>query len=156
MIIGNRIKSDHSPIEMRVQWKEVMGRQERTRKGVGGKRSIIKWKEGGVKEFRERLEAYGRTMSWEELKVKVGAAIPRVEVRGRRKNFYEEKWWDEDCHRKKEELNKALGNLRRGEINEEEWRKTRREYRNFLVSKKRIKGKIWLAEIEGDKEMKLF
>ena len=56
MVIGNSIKSDHSPIEMRVQWKGMMGSQERARKG-DEKRSIIKWEEGGVKEFRERLEA---------------------------------------------------------------------------------------------------
>ena len=113
MTIGNRIKSDHAPIEMTIQWKGRAIGQERNRK-ERGKRSIIRWEEGGVEEFRERLRLYGGTNSWERLKDKVAKAIPRVEVRGRRQIYYEEKWWDEECHRKKEKLKEALGKLRRG------------------------------------------
>ena len=58
MVIGNRIKSDHSPIEMRVQWKGMIGNQERARKGEE-KRSIMKWEEGGVKKGeRKEVENY--------------------------------------------------------------------------------------------------
>ena len=77
-------------------------------------------------------------------------------VRGRKNEYYEEKWWDEECHSKEVALNTALKELRRGEISEEEWRKQRREYKNFLENKKWNKGKEWLLEMEKDKGMKLF
>ena len=58
-----------------------------------------------------------------------------MEICGRKNEYYEEKWWDEECHSKKVALNKALRELRRGEISEEEWRKQRRKYKNFLENK---------------------
>ena len=154
MIIGNRIKSDHAPIEMTIQWKDRTTGQEGVRK-ERRTRSIIKWEEG-VEEFREKLRGYGRANSWEMLKDKVTKALPRVEVRGRREVYYEEKWWDGECHREKGKLKEALGKLRREEISEGEWRRMRREYRNLLERKKRDKGKEWVKEIEKDKGMKLF
>ena len=43
-------------------------------------------------------------------------ALPRVEIRDKKEEYYEEKWWDAECHNRKEDLKKALDGLRRGEV----------------------------------------
>ena len=44
--------------------------------------------------------------------------MPRIEIRGKREEHYEEKWWDEECHRRKKDLNKTLKELRGKRIRE--------------------------------------
>ena len=50
----------------------------------------------------------------------------------------------------------GIGRTQEGEVEGKEWRRQRRDYRNFLDSKKRRKNKEWLELLEKDKGMKLF
>ena len=103
----NKIISDHAPIRMGIQWNEKVervkweGREQKTR-------SVTRLDTKGIREYNGKLESYGKARNWRKLKDKVISTILRVEVRGRREEYYEEKWWDEECHRKKEALNKTL------------------------------------------------
>ena len=151
--VGNRIKSDHAPLELEVKWEEVRGTQEKRKEEKG---SVIRWDTEGIEEYQRKLERSGEARNWKELKEKVADAILRIEVRGQREDCYEEKWWDEECHKRKIVLTKSLKEMRTREISEEECRKRRKEYRNFLEKKKREKRKEWLRELEKDKEMKMF
>ena len=154
MAVGNRIKSDHAPLELEVKWEEVRRTQEKRKEEK--EESVIRWNTEGIEEYQRKLERSSEARNWKELKEKVADAISRIEVRGQREDCYEEKWWYEECHKRKIVLTKALKEMRSKEISEEEWRKRRKEYINFLEKKKRDKGKEWLRELEKDKGMKMF
>ena len=97
---------------------------------------VLRWDEGSVEVFRNTLKNYGGVKDLEN----VLQALPRVEVRNRKEEYYEERWWGAKCHRRKEELKKVLEGLREGLIEDKKWRKQRRDYRNFLEGKKRSKN----------------
>ena len=121
---GNRIKSDHSPMEMRIKWNgdEEKPKWKKKKKVL---RKVIKWDEERVNEYRSKLEGHGEAMNWRELKEKALLAISGVEVRGYKEEYFKDKWRDAECHKKKEDLNKTLEVLRKGGIEkEEEKRKT--------------------------------
>lgn len=48
----------------------------------------------------------------------------------------EEKLWDEEYHKRKEMLTKVQKKFREQEIGEEEWRKRRNEYREFMDNRR--------------------
>ena len=153
--MANRIKSDHAPIEMKLRWKGKIRKENREKRGEEVRR-VMRWNPEGITDDVKKLEKHGKARNWTEIKEKVLTTIPRLELRGKKEDCYEEKWWDGECHSKKVELNEVLKGLRRGEISEEEWRKRRREYKNFMENKKWNEGKEWLIELEKDKGMKLF
>lgn len=146
MEIGGNIMSDHLLIEM-----ELEGRIEERRTRVEKKsRKIVKWGCGGEESFREILKREGAKRSWRELKEKVVAALP-LKSMVIKDDKYEKKWWDKECHEKKEELKRELKKLKDGTINGEEWREKRREYRNLIERKKNKRLETWVDEMENDK-----
>ena len=155
LAVGSRIKSDHLPIEVRIEWKRG-ARKETGEEKEESKKKVTRWDAEGIEVYLKELERGVKAKNWKELKESVAKAMPRIEVRGKREEHYEEKWWDEECHKRKEELKRSLKDLKELRIGEEEWRKRRREYRNLIECKKRNKGKEWLKEIEMDKGMRLF
>lgn len=71
MWIGDRIKSDHMPMEMIIEWEETIKKGERIKKF----REVINWNKRGRERFRERLTG-GKKNSWRELKEKIRDALP--------------------------------------------------------------------------------
>lgn len=57
-----------------------------------------------------------------------------------------DKFWDEECHKRKEELKKEQEKVRDQRISEEEWRKKKKEYKEFINGKKREKQKCGLMK----------
>jgi hypothetical protein len=95
MKVGDRIKSDHLPLEVRL----CGGNLKREEKRFSEKRKILVWDEKGEENYRLGLEKGERSNSWKSLKDKITAALPwkEIEIGGNVKK--EEKWWDEECHR---------------------------------------------------------
>ena len=153
MWIGDRIKSDHLPIEQRIKWTGESGTRMKQRNENGAVKRVVRWNEESAQDFKNKV--IGHSTSWTEMKEKIQRAIPRIMDRGC-KERKEEKWWDAECHEKKRELRESLRSLKRGEIEEKEWRNRRREYRYFIEGKKRSKDREWLEDVEKDKGMKLF
>ena len=93
MVIGNRIKSDHFPLEVRIEWKRG-AREDIEELREASKKSVRRWDMEGTKEYQNKLQGGVRAWNWKELKEKVTEAMPRMEIRGKREEHYEEKWWD--------------------------------------------------------------
>ena len=70
MVIGNRIKSDHLPIEVRIEWKRG-AREETEEVREANKKSVTRWDVEGIKEYQNKLERGVRAWNWKELKEKV-------------------------------------------------------------------------------------
>lgn len=96
-------------------------------------RKVIRWDEEGERNIRNVLER--RSKSWKELKDKIIAALPTMEIKIRERVI--------------------VGNQERIKSTQG-WRRKRKEYRNLIEEKKRKKAKSWLEEIEIDKSMKTF
>ena len=143
------------PIEQRIKWTGESGPRREKRTESEAVKRVIRWNEESEQEFKKKLAEQGQSTSWTDLKEKIRRAIPWAEVRGS-KDKIEEKWWDTECHERKRELRESLRKLKRGEIEEKDWRSRRREYRYFIEGKKRSRDKEWLEEVEKDKGMKLF
>lgn len=58
--------------------------------------------------------------------------MTKIDIKAKEK---EEKWWDKECHIKKEELKIEQRKLKEGKISGEELRGKRREYRNWIEAK---------------------
>lgn len=151
MKVGERLKSDHLPLEIKLQ---ASGKKREEEKGQE-KKKIIVWEEGGEEVFKEKLLEQGEKLNWKDFKEKIQRALPVKEIRQKEGNN-KEKWWDEECHREKMKLKEGYRKLRKGEKSEEEWRRMRRGYRDMIKGKKRKRNIEWLNEIEEDKSMKTF
>lgn len=103
-----------------------------------------------------------RSKSWKQLKIKIRTAIPWKQIRIWEGCKRKDKFWDAECHRKKETLKREQTKFRVQKIDEKEWKKKEcrntgiQEYRKFIEAKKRDKAKVWIEEIEKDKSMRLF
>ena len=132
MWIGDRITSDHLPIEQRIKWTGECGTRMKQRNESGTVKRVVRWNEESVQDFKKKL--IGHSTSWTEMKEKIQRAIPRIVVRGCKEKI-EEKWWGAECHEKKRELRESLRSVKRGEIEEKEWRSRRKEYRYLIEGK---------------------
>ena len=90
MIVANRIKSDHAPIEMKLRWKGKTRKENREKRGEEVRR-VTRWNPGGITDYVKKLERHGKARNWTEIKEKVLTTIPRVELRGKKEDGYEEK-----------------------------------------------------------------
>lgn len=72
MKIGEKIKSDHMPIE--VTWKEKTKKKRKKER-----KEITDWTQEGIRKYRENLkeEEIDRAKNWKELKEIIRKAIPK-------------------------------------------------------------------------------
>ncbi|XP_011859507.1 PREDICTED: putative golgin subfamily A member 6-like protein 6, partial [Vollenhovia emeryi] len=107
MRIGEKIDSDHHPLEVWIegeeQGKERGRKRQETRK--------VKWDRKGQEEFKERVkldreEGKGLEEEWKEVKGKLIKALKEVERIQKEEGKKEGGWWDEECKERKMEKRK--------------------------------------------------
>jgi len=130
MEIGDRIDSDHHPVEV-----EVKGKEWKRRKGKGEKKEWRGvWDEEGREVFRQRLGEVegGRSESSEDIEVqwkgmeeRLKTALREVEEeRGEGSKAWKGRgWWDGECREEKKRVRNLLRRWRRRGEEEEEYRR---------------------------------
>ncbi|KAJ8665887.1 hypothetical protein QAD02_007549 [Eretmocerus hayati] len=86
MKVGHRMKSDHLPLEMRIE--EMQKRHEMNKE-------VQKWDTEVVKEYRVNLRRDSRVTDWFSLVHKIKEAISKEE--GMIGKMNSQKWWDGGC-----------------------------------------------------------
>jgi len=142
--IGDRIDSDHHPVEVRIKGRGGKRVRERREKKVW--RGI--WDMEGRERFKqmmeniERMEGSSVEEQWREMSGRVKRTLKEIEEdrereagRSRRKG-----WWDAECREEKRKVRRKLREWRRGVVEEEEYRKGKREYIRLCERKKREEG----------------
>ncbi|EZA60891.1 hypothetical protein X777_13093 [Ooceraea biroi] len=117
MKIGDKIDSDHQPIEVMIKGTGMKRRGERGLEKCW--RGV--WNEKGRREFKEcidTIEMREREIreDWREMEERFKEAMETAErkiVRSRKKG---DEWWDEECKKKKREVRRELRLMRRAAI----------------------------------------
>jgi len=143
--VGDRIDSDHHPVEV---WMKGAEKKRRGSKRQEGYRRGV-WDDESCKKFRERL---GKMESgeedveiiWEEMEEKVKRVLLETEKgrenegrRGRRG------WWDKECEEKKKGVRKELRNWRKKGGEGRDYKRRKQEYRELCEEKKRKENARW-------------
>ncbi|XP_067208444.1 golgin subfamily A member 6-like protein 25 [Linepithema humile] len=128
--IGDRIDSDHQPLEVWVKG-ERQGKKGR-KSGSRGEGRIWRgvWNKEGCKEFKQRMEGIklGEKeigVEWEGMEREMKEAIREVERKLGKEEGKKGGWWDRDCEEKKEgggerKVVKGNGRRKKKEGDEEE------------------------------------
>jgi len=130
MKIGNRVESDHQPLEIEIKIKK----KKRNRKLESRKKGNSRVGEENIELYRQREEEVtveGESVEeiWESLKKEVKKCEPRKEIKIRKKRLGEHSWWDAECKRSKRKLYKAYRRWKKGRQGKEEYLRLRREFR---------------------------
>jgi len=108
MKIGNRIESDHQPLEV-----EIRINKEREIESCKVEiKEIVEWGEENIELYRQRrkgvrIEGESVEEMWESLKKGVKECETKREIKIRKKRLSEHSWWDAECKRKKRKVYKA-------------------------------------------------
>ncbi|XP_026827634.1 golgin subfamily A member 6-like protein 22 [Ooceraea biroi] len=157
MKIGDKIDSDHQPIEVMIKGTGMKRRGERGLEKCW--RGV--WNEKGRREFKEcidTIEMREREIreDWREMEERFKEAMETAErkiVRSRKKG---DEWWDEECKKKKREVRRELRLWRKERGDEERYRERKREYKQLIEEKKKELSDKWekkAVEVRGEKEV---
>jgi len=108
MEIGNRVESDHQPLEV-----EIRIKKEREIESCKVKlRETVEWGEENIELYRQREEGVrmqeeNMEEMWENLKKGVKESETKREIKIRKKRLSEHSLWDTECKRKKRKIYKA-------------------------------------------------
>ncbi|XP_011684741.1 PREDICTED: uncharacterized protein LOC105448076 [Wasmannia auropunctata] len=159
--IGERVDSDHLPLEVEIRMEEEESREE-------GKISedeeeeeemeVIIWNKEVIKSYNEQTkewsgeerideqEANSVEYRWEEIKQVVYGAMVRKKVRKRKRELGHKDWWDRSCTKKKREKRGKRMNIENN-VGKEEWR----SYFKALLEGLELEEKV-TKEKDNDKE----
>jgi len=145
MRVGDKIDSDHHPVEV---WIKGVEKKRRESKGQEGYMRGV-WDEEGCRKFREMLgkmemgEEDVETM-WEGMEGKVKKVLQET-GRGRENEGRKGKrgWWDEECKEKKKGVRKELRNWRKKGGEGRDYKRKKQEYKELCEKKKRKKNDRW-------------
>ncbi|XP_071579341.1 uncharacterized protein [Temnothorax nylanderi] len=148
MTVGDRVDSDHHPLEIALRrGKEGDGR----RRGKKGNRGI--WNEEGAKRFMERIGAMEEKVDdvnkeWEEMEARIKEAIKGVEeeMGGKRGKVG---WWDKECREAKKEARRKLRTWRKRRGEGSAYKEKRKEFREMCKRKKEEENQRWERKAEG-------
>ncbi|XP_067208522.1 golgin subfamily A member 6-like protein 22 [Linepithema humile] len=144
--IGDRIDSDHQPLEVWVKG-ERQGKKGR-RNGSRGEGRIWRgvWNEEGCKAFKQRMEGIklGEKeigVDWEGMEREIKEAIREVEKDLGKEKGKKGGWWDRDCEEKKKEVRRELGGWRSKGGEGKENKEKKKNIRNYVKGRGRKKMK---------------
>lgn len=148
MKIGERIDSDHQPVEV---W--IKGEAEKRRRN-GGKQGAgrVIW-DGETREvFREKLKMVkteGKSVEeeWGEKEEKIRGVLKEMEKQREGKKR-ERGWWDKECKEKKREVRMELREWRRSNKGGEVYKEKKQKYKMLCEEKKREETERWEKEAE--------
>jgi len=151
MRIGERVESDHQPLEIRIKG-------ERGGKGGrrGEKRGDKKWRRGIWNEevrkgFVEKLGEWeevekGLEEDWRGMERKIKEALEEGERIGKEKEKRRLGWRDRECEEKKREVRRELRKWRKGRGSGEGYRRIKREYKRLCEEKRKVENERWERE----------
>lgn len=157
MRVGDRIDSDHHPLEMWIEGKRRGGKRGRGKRG-GGKKGRGIWNEEGKKKFKEKIEAWegkeeeGIEEEWVGMEGRIKEVLLEVEKEMEGGKMERSGWWDEECVKKKKVVRRKLREWRRNEGDGEEYRKEKREYKELCERKKKVENDRWERRAEEAKK----
>lgn len=150
MKVANTIESDHEPIEV-----EIKGRweEEETEQGI---ENIAIWDEEGTKRYKEEIKKKLQGVNIKDLCDLKSKMIEAMYYRKKRRGIqeYREKWWDEECNKKKSEYQKMKRRFRAGKIQREKLVEKKGEYTRCIQVKKEEYAKDLVKKIEECKNEK--
>jgi len=152
--IGDRIESDHHPVEV---WVEGKVERKRRRERIEGVGRVI-WDEEGREMFREKMTlektmGEGLEEAWGDMEVRIKKAMKVTEEEQGKGRIIRRGWWEE-CKDKKREVREELRKWRREGEEKEGYREKKREYRELCERKKREESERWEKEAEQVKKEK--
>jgi len=146
MKIGDKVDSDHHPLEIWIEG-ETQRRREKDKEQEIRKEV---WDSQGRERFRkslrlERREGKEIDEEWREIEKKIKKALKIVGERQRRRRG----WWDDECREKKKEVRKELRKWRRLNREKERYRERKKEYKEcYEQKKKKEETERWMKEAE--------
>lgn len=119
--VGGEPNSDHFPLELYLNTHMELHKELITQQ---------LWNSATKEEYLQRTRNGGRTHSWNDLQTKLWEATPkRCHETGRaRRN----EWWTDSCQASRELLRQKLKRTRAGEVNYQEYREQRKEYKKEI------------------------
>jgi len=146
MKVGDRVDSDHQPLE--VEMKGVNKKIIEEKKGE--EKVIVKWDNDNVEDYQRRVanvQIEGKSVEeqWKEMKKGVEESKVRKKIKLKRKKIGEYDWWDQECRRKKRQLRKPYLRWRGGREEKDSYLLLRKELRNLKKKKER-----WTEKIEEE------
>jgi len=129
MKIGNRVESDHQPLEVEARIKK----ERKIQNCKVERKEFVEWGEENIELYRQREEGVkmeGESMEkmWESLKKGVKECETRREIKIRKKRLGEHSW-DAKCKRNKRKVYKAYRRWKKGRQGKEEYLRFSREFR---------------------------
>ncbi|KAJ8672071.1 hypothetical protein QAD02_003330 [Eretmocerus hayati] len=119
------------------------------------KRQMVQiWDEEACTKFREAQKSWEKTENWEELGNRIEIATATIELEDKETDFQD--WWDEECWRKKIEVQKLFQDAKEDKIDGHVYYAKRREYRQLLDKKKRKEAERKVEGMLRDKSEKKF
>lgn len=147
-IIEN-IKSDHMKVVF--SWEEEIEKTRENKKPT----KYISWNDSDITKYKEKIKGIEKETNWTKIKEKIQSALQWKEARKENK-YNKERWWDEECDKKKSELIRIIKLVKEGKVNTETRNEKRKEYKWTIKKKKEEFNTNLTKEIEKDKSMKKF
>ncbi|XP_018402019.1 PREDICTED: uncharacterized protein LOC108779148 [Cyphomyrmex costatus] len=153
--VEERVESDHHPVSVRIG-REKRDEKKRWRRET---RKRMDWSEKGRNTFTRKMdelciEESGIEKMYEELRKAAMEATCWKEKRVGKGDWGRSWWWDEECKLKNREVRRVLRKWRRGEVEGNEYRKMKKEYRKLCEGKKEIGRERLIEEAEAAKSEK--
>lgn len=151
--IGNRVDSDHLPLE--VEWKKEEGR----RKGTLQKKNreeveeieITVWDEEAIQGYKDMTEKLSRKEAerdkeensvedkWETMKRIIYGSLVKRTIKKRKRELGHKDWWDRSCTKRKREVKRMFWKWRRGKVARERYIREKKSFREMLEKKQKEK-----------------
>lgn len=137
--IGDRVESDHMPLEVKIYGMEEGGKEGRREEKRIEKRE---WNDETKEEYLKNCEEWSSEKEeteglWKEIKDKIEEAIPKIRKRRYKWKMGERIWHDKEWKNRKREIRRIFRNWRKGKCGKDEYWKERKEYKEWCKEKKR-------------------
>ncbi|XP_071572942.1 uncharacterized protein [Temnothorax nylanderi] len=149
MTVGDRVDSDHHPLEVVLRRESV----ERDRGRGWKKRSRGVWNEEGAKVFMEKIgkvEERGEELNreWEVMESRIVEALKGVEEELKGSKKEKVGWWDKECREAKKEARKKLREWRKERGEDRAFKEKRKEFKELCKRKKEEENLRWERKAE--------
>jgi len=155
--IGDRVDSDHMPMELTMEIRRGRRQGKKTQKQEGHKLKVIEkfiWSQKAIESYAEKTEELSRTEGtpnrkwisvedkWIRLKRIVLGSMIKKRIKIKEKELGDRDWWDRRCTKGKRELKKLYW----------KWKKKKIERIRYLEERKKFKS--LLEEVQKEKRIK--
>ena len=167
--IGERVDSDHLPLECVMEEELEEGQEEDKGEQRGDIREEeierILWDEESRKMYEERTEELSHLEDekdwdpatvegkWETIKRIINGAMVRRKIKRRKKRELGHKdWWDRNCSRKKRRLKRMFRRWKEGRVEKDKFIEEKKKFRELIEKKRKDKRKEEEKELRGLKK----